>query len=58
MTSEDSSELLHLLQEKQIAENQWKIDYLYSYKGYVGFESKRKASEWVSALFPIWLSKS
>lgn len=58
MASEDSSELLHLLQEKQIAENQWKIEYLYSYKGYVGFESKRKASEWVSALFPIWLSKS
>ena len=58
MTSEDSSELLHLLQEKQIAENQWKIDYLYSYKGYVAFESKRKTSEWVSALFPIWLSKS
>ena len=58
MASEDSSELLHLLQEKQIAENQWKIDYLYSYKGYVAFESKRKTSEWVSALFPIWLSKS
>lgn len=57
MASEDSSELLHFLQKKQIAENQWKIDYLYSYKGYVGFESKRKASEWVSALFPIWLSK-
>lgn len=58
MASEDSSELLHLLQEKQIAENQWKIDYLYSYKGYVGFGSKRKASEWISSLFPIWLSKS
>ena len=58
MASEDSSELLHLLQEKQIAENQWKIDYLYSYKGYVAFESKRKTSEWVSALFSIWLSKS
>lgn len=58
MASEDSSELLQLLQEKQIAENQWKIDYLYSYKGYVAFESKRKTSEWVSALFSIWLSKS
>ncbi len=57
-TSEDSTQLLHLLQKKQIAENQWKIDYLYSYKGYVVFESKRKTSEWVSSLFPIWLSKS
>lgn len=56
--NKDSTALLRLLQEKQIAANQWKIDYLYSYKGYVGFDSKRKASEWVSTLFPIWLSKS
>ncbi|SBV96723.1 conserved hypothetical protein [uncultured Eubacteriales bacterium] len=56
--SEDSAALLRLLQEKQIEANQWKIDYLYSYKGYVCFESRRKASEWVSALFPMWLSGS
>ncbi len=56
--NKDSAALLRHLQEKQIAANQWKIDYLYSYKGYVGFDSKRKASEWVSTLFPIWLSGS
>lgn len=47
--------LLTLLGEKQVAENQWKIEYIYSYKGYVAFESRRKASEWVSHLFPLWL---
>lgn len=56
--NENSVGLLHLLREKQIASGRWKIDYLYSYKGYVGFESNRKASEWVSALFQIWLSES
>ncbi len=55
---ENTSYLLYLLQEKQIAENQWKIDYHYSYKGYIGFETRRKASEWISSLFPIWLSGS
>lgn len=55
---ENSSALLHLLQEKQITADQWKIDYLYSYKGYIGFETRRKASEWISALIPIWLSGS
>jgi hypothetical protein len=48
--------ILSLLKEKQVAENQWKIDYLYSYRGYVGFEGRRKASEWISHLFPLWLS--
>lgn len=52
----DSAPLLHLIQEKQIADTRWKIDYLYNYKGYVGFESRRKVSEWISALFSIWLS--
>jgi len=55
---ENSSDLLHLLREKQITTGQWKIDYLYSYKGYIGFETRRKASEWISALIPIWLSSS
>ncbi len=56
MKEENSAPLLHLLQEKQIAEDQWKIDYLYNYKGYIGFETRRRASEWISALYPIWLS--
>lgn len=56
MTHENSAPLLHLLKEKQIAADQWKIDYLYHYKGYIGFENRRKTSEWISALFPIWLS--
>ncbi|WP_342758050.1 hypothetical protein [Kineothrix sedimenti] len=55
---ENTSYLLYLLQEKQIGENQWKIDYHYSYKGYIGFETRRKVSEWISSLFPIWLSGS
>lgn len=57
-THENSMALLRLLQEKQITAGQWKIDCLYSYKGYIGFETRRKASEWISVLFPIWLSGS
>lgn len=57
-THENSVALLRLLQEKKITAGQWKIDYLYSYKGYIGFETRRKASEWISLLFPIWLSGS
>ncbi len=53
---ENSAPLLRFLQEKQDPKGRWKIDYLYSYKGYVGFETRRKTSEWISALFPIWLS--
>jgi hypothetical protein len=56
LTSEpDSASLLRFIQDKQIADNQWKIDYHYSYKGYLGFDTRRKASEWISALLPIWL---
>jgi hypothetical protein len=51
----DCAPLLHLLQEKQTAHHQWKIDSLYSYKGYVAFEGRRKASEWISALFSLWM---
>lgn len=47
--------LLDLLRKKQVGENQWKIDFIYRYPGYVGFESRRTASEWASALFPLWL---
>jgi hypothetical protein len=53
---ENSAPLLRLIQEKQITANQWEIDYLYSYKGYIGFETRHKASEWISTLYPIWLS--
>lgn len=49
--------LMRLLQEKQVSDGQWKIDYIYSYKGYVAFESRRKASEWISFLFATWLQK-
>ena len=52
----NAAALLALLKEKEVAENQWKIEYLYAYKGYVGFEGRRKASEWISFLFPLWLS--
>lgn len=48
--------LLQLLTEKQIQLNKWKIDYIYKYKGYIGFETRQKTSEWISTLFPIWLS--
>ncbi|MGC6769261.1 hypothetical protein [Enterococcus sp. LJL51] len=47
--------LLELLQKKQIGNNQWKLEYIYSYKGYVSFESRRKPSEWLSQLYPLWL---
>lgn len=56
LTSEpDSAPLLRLIHEKQTGDSQWKIDYVYGYKGYVGFDSRRKASKWISALFPLWL---
>lgn len=46
---------MSLLKEKEAGHNQWKIDYLYRYPGTVAFERRRKASEWISALFPLWL---
>lgn len=48
--------LMTLLREKQVSEQQWKIDYIYRYDGYVAFESRQRASKWISTLFPIWLS--
>lgn len=54
--NKNSIDLMQLLKKKEVAENRWKIDYLYTYKGYVGFENRRKASEWISFLFPLWLS--
>jgi hypothetical protein len=52
----ECTSLINLIKNKQISENQWKIDYLYTYTGYVGFGTKTKASNWVSSLFPLWLS--
>lgn len=56
VANENVASLLALCREKEVGENQWKIDYIYNYKGYVGFESKRKVSEWISYLYPCWLS--
>lgn len=54
----NSKRLLDLIQKKQYRPYQWKIDYLYQYKGYVAFETRRKPSEWISSLFSYWLPKS
>lgn len=53
---ENCTPLLRLIREKQVAENQWRIDYSYRYKGYVSFESKGTTSAWISTLFPLWLN--
>ena len=52
----ECASLMKLIKSKQISENQWKIDYCYTYMGYVGFETKTRASNWISNLFPLWLS--
>lgn len=54
---QNAAPLLSLLKEKELSAGLWKIDYRYSYKGYVAFDTGRKASEWVSNLFPIWLGE-
>ena len=51
-----AQKLVKLIQEKQVAEGQWKIEYIYSYKGYTSFETRRKASEWLSFLYTHWLT--
>lgn len=56
MDKPECASLMKLIKSKQISENQWKIDYRYTYKGYVGFETKTRASNWISNLFPLWLS--
>jgi hypothetical protein len=52
----ECASLMKLINSKQISENQWKIDYRYTYRGYMGFETKTRASNWISNLFPLWLS--
>ncbi|MGG5317489.1 hypothetical protein [Enterococcus sp. AZ072] len=46
-----SQPLKDLLREKEIAPQQWKLDYIYGHKGYKAFETRRKASEWIGYLF-------
>ncbi|PWJ50078.1 hypothetical protein [Faecalicatena contorta] len=46
-----AQELKELLRKKSCAENSWKIDYIYSHKGYKAFEGKSKPSEWINYLF-------
>lgn len=48
---ERTQPLKDLLLEKQTAPQQWKLDYIYGHKGYKAFETRRKASEWISYLF-------
>ena len=55
MYKENTESLLTLLKEKESGDTCWKIDYIYKYKGYVGFESRRKISEWVTIVFNSWL---
>lgn len=49
--SKGTHSLKELLIEKSCSENSWKIDYIYSHKGYKNFDGKRKQSEWVNYLF-------
>ncbi|MGH0053438.1 MAG: hypothetical protein ACQ5SW_08640 [Sphaerochaetaceae bacterium] len=46
-----SHALKELLVSKACNTDTWKIDYIYSHKGYKAFEGKRKASEWIGYLF-------
>lgn len=49
-------EFFETLNEKQADKNKWKIDYVYKFRGYVPFETRRNASLWVSNLFSKWLN--
>lgn len=53
--NENAAPLLEVLKEKEVNKNQWKIGYIYNYKGYVCFEGRRKVSEWISYLYSQWL---
>lgn len=43
--------LYELLQEKKDGSNGWRIDYIYSHKGFKSFEGKRNSSMWINYLF-------
>jgi len=45
------------LLETQSFIDQWKIDYIYQYPGYIPFEGRRNPSAWLSYLLPFWLSQ-
>lgn len=53
--NENVAPILAMLKEKEVKENQWKIGYIYNYKGYISFDGRRKASEWISYLYSQWL---
>ena len=56
-TNHQVEKFMDLINKKQLEKNQWKIDYIYKYKGYLSFESRRGPSEWLSQLYPIWLNE-
>lgn len=43
--------LKELIHRKACDEDSWKIDYIYGHKGYKGFDTKRKGSEWINHIF-------
>ena len=45
--------LKNLLEEKQVGSGQWKIEYIYSHKGYKAFETKRNSSKWINYLYNL-----
>lgn len=49
--------LKDLIECKAFDKDKWKIDYIYSHKGYKAFDTKRKASEWIAHIFKSCLSK-
>lgn len=48
--------LKELINNKTCDKDNWKIEYAYSHRGYKAFDTKRKASEWVSYIFNSSLS--
>jgi hypothetical protein len=51
-----SNALKELVNHKACDKGNWKIDYIYSHKGYKAFDTKRKASEWIGYIFDSSLS--
>ncbi|MGM7317246.1 hypothetical protein EQ871_16660 [Enterococcus casseliflavus] len=47
--------MMEVLRKKQTSSGGWKTDYNYSYNGYIPFDTRRKDSEWITALFSSWL---
>lgn len=48
-----TNQLKQLIEQKAVKPNQWKIEYIYSHKGYKAFETKRKPSEWIEYIFQM-----